>query len=139
MNLNSIVAPIIGSVNPLQPASLLLSTGPGPTQPDGSRQPTYSDPFTVSAQIQPISTGDLRKLDALNIQGVSQKIYINGILRGLQRINALGGDLVILSTGETYLVKAVLEQWAAGNVMWVCCAIVLQSDPRLPFQDDPRF
>ncbi len=43
-------------------------------------------PVTVSAQIQPISTGDLRKLDALNVQGVTQKVYINGILRGLQRI-----------------------------------------------------
>ncbi len=139
MNLNAVVAPIIGAVNPLQPASLLLSTGPGPTQPDGSRQPTYLAPFPVSAQIQPISTGDLRKLDALNIQGVSQKVYINGILRGLQRINALGGDLVILDTGETYLVKAVLEQWAAGNIMWACAAVVLQNDAKVSFVQRPQF
>jgi hypothetical protein len=139
MNLNAIIAPIIGAVNPLQPAAIYLSTGPGPTQPDGTRVPTYADPVTVSAQIQPISTGDLRKLDALNIQGVSQKVYINGILRGLQRINALGGDLVVLDTGETYLVKAVLEQWAAGNIMWVCVAVVLQNDAKTSYQDEPRF
>lgn len=139
MNLNQICAPLIGAVNPLQPAAVYLSTGPGPTQPDGTRVPTYADPVTVSAQIQPISTGDLRKLDALNIEGVSQKIYINGILSGLQRINALGGDLVVLDTGETYLVKTVLEQWAAGNIMWVCCAIVLQNDAETSFQDEPRF
>jgi hypothetical protein len=93
----------------------------------------------VSAQVQPISTGDLRKLDALNIQGVSQKVYLNGTLRGLQRINSLGGDLVVLDTGETYLVKAVMEQWAAGNIMWVCCAIVLQNDAKSDYQDRPRF
>jgi hypothetical protein len=93
----------------------------------------------VSAQVQPITTGDLRKLDALNIQGVSQKAYLNGTLRGLQRINSLGGDLVVLDTGETYLVKAVLEQWAAGNVMWVCAAIVLQNDAKTSHLDRPAF
>jgi hypothetical protein len=139
MNINQIVGPYIAAINPTQPASVLFSTGPGPTQPDGSRAPTYADPVSASAQVQPITTGDLRKLDALNIQGVSQKVYLNGTLRGLQRINSLGGDLLVLDTGETYLVKAVLEQWAAGNIMWVCCAIVLQNDAKTGYQNEPRF
>jgi hypothetical protein len=134
MNLQGLVAGYISAVNPQQPADVLLSIGPGPTQPDGSRTPAYADPFTVSAQIQPISTGDLRKLDALNIQGVNQKIYINGALRGLQRINQLGGDLVVLKTGETYLVKAVLEQWPD----WVSAAVVLQDEAKVPFVQRPQ-
>ncbi len=123
MNLQGLVVGYISAINPQQPASVLLSTGPGSTQPDGSRIPAYEDPFTVSAQVQPISTGDLRKLDALNIQGVNQKVYINGSLRGLQRVKKLGGDLVVLDCGDTYLVKAVLEQWPD----WVSAAVVLQN------------
>lgn len=134
MNLQGITAGHISAVNPAQPVSVYLSTGPGPTQPDGSRTPAYEDPFTASAQIQPITTGDLRKLDALNIQGVSQKIYLNGALRGLIRVKKTGGDLVVLKDGTTYLVKAVLEQWPD----WVSCAIVLQDDATVPFFQRPR-
>lgn len=137
MNLQNIAAGIVSAVNPQQPASVYLSTGPGPTQPDGSRTPTYDHPFTVSAQIQPLGTGDLRKLDALNIQGSNEKIYINGELRGIERVNRLGGDLVVLKTGETYLIKAVLEGWT--NVGWCCVAVVLQDDAKVGPVRRPRF
>lgn len=141
MNLNAIVAPAVGLISPQQPVTVYLSTGPTSTAPDGSRAGTYAEPFQATAQVQPISTGDLRKLEGLNIQGVNEKIYLNGQLRGLQRINALGGDLVILTDGTTYLVKAVLEAWrfvSAGNG-WCSVAVVLQNDQKMPFIQWPRF
>lgn len=137
MNLQQITASIISSINPTQPVTVYLSTGPGPTQPDGSRPPTYEDPFIASAQVQPITTGDLRKLDALNIQGVNQKVYLTGALRGIQRVNKLGGDLIVLKDGTTYLVKAVLEGWT--NVGWCSVAVVLQDDQKVGFIHRPRF
>jgi hypothetical protein len=140
VNLNAVVAPYTAAVAPQQPATVYLSTGQSPTAPDGSRAPLYADPFNVTLAVQPVSTGDLRKLEGLNIQGVSEKLYLNGQLRGLQRINQLGGDLVVLRDGTTYLVKAVLEAWrfvSAGNG-WSCVAVVLQNDAKVSFIERPR-
>ncbi len=140
MNLNAIVAQYTGAVAPQQPATVMLSTGQSPTAPDGSRDPEYAPSFSVTLAVQPISTGDLRKLEGLNIQGVTEKLYLNGQLRGLQRINKLGGDLVVLPDGRTFLVKAVLEAWrfvSAGNG-WSCVAVTLQNDAVVPYGQRPR-
>lgn len=141
MNLNAIIAPITAAIAPSQPVTVYLSAGPAATQTGGQRAPTYADPFLATAAIQPVTTGDLRKLEGLNIQGVSEKIYLNGQLRGLQRINQLGGDLVILPDGATYLIKAVLEAWrfVSAGEGWCCVAVVLQNDAKLPFIQRPRF
>lgn len=138
MNLNAIVGPYTGAVNPQSPVTVYLSTGPATTAADGSRQPTYAPPIIATMQVQPISTGDLRKLEGLNLQGKFTKLYLNGALRGLERINSLGGDLVVLPDGTTYLVKAVLEGWTP-TAGWCAVAAVLQNDNKLPFVQRPRF
>ena len=140
MNLNAVVAPYTAAICPQQAATVYLSTGQSATAPDGGRTPLYADPFTVTLAVQPVSTGDLRKLEGLNIQGVTEKLYLNGQLRGLQRINKLGGDLVVLRDGTTYLVTAVLAAWrfvSAGNG-WCSVAVLLQNDAKLPFVQWPR-
>lgn len=140
VNLNAVVAPIIGAISPQQPVTVYLSAGPGATAADGSRAPTYADSFEAVAQIQPITTGDMRKLEGLNLQGAFEKLYLNGQLRGLQRINSLGGDLVVLPDGTTYLVKAVLEAWrfVSAGEGWCAVAAVLQNDAKVPFILRPR-
>lgn len=140
MNLNAVVAPITAAVAPQQAATVYLSTGQAPTAPDGSRAPQYADPFTVTLAVQPVSTGDKRFLEGLNIQGVTEKLYLNGQLRGLQRINKLGGDLVVLRDGTTFLVKAVLEAWrfvSAGNG-WCAVAVIMQNDAIVPNVQRPQ-
>ena len=140
MNLNQIVAPYTAAIAPQQPATVYLSTGQSPTAPDGGRTPLYADPFPVTLAVQPVTTGDLRKLEGLNIQGVTEKLYLNGQLRGLQRVNKLGGDLVVLRDGRTFLVKAVLEAWrfvSAGNG-WSSVAVIMQNDTPVPFIEWPR-
>lgn len=137
MNLQGFTAGVISAVSPAQPANLLLSTGPGPTQPDGTKQPTYAPVIFVSAQIQPMSTNDLRKLDGLNLQNVNSKIYITGMLRGIQRVNQLGGDLVIFPDGTTYLIRAVLEDWFMDG--WTSVAVVQQNDSPIGYVERPRF
>jgi hypothetical protein len=91
----------------------------------------------VSAQIQPLGSGDLRKLDSLNIQGVNNKIYITGMLRGIQRVNKFGGDLVVFPDGTTYLVRSVLEDWFMDG--WTSVAVVLQNQSIVPYVQRPRF
>lgn len=140
MNLNAIAVQYTGAVTPPSTATLYLSTGPSATSASGNRTPTYAESFPLTLTVQPISTGDLRKLEGLNIQGVTEKLYLNGQLRGLQRVNKLGGDLVVLKDGTTYLVKAVLEAWrfVSAENGWCCVAVVLQNDAIVPDQDRPR-
>ena len=109
MNLHGIVAPIIGAVNPLVEASIEVSTG-NTTSADGTRVPKYAKAVKVMVQVQPLTGGDLRQMEGLNLQGDYQGIYINGHVDGLVRLENKGGDKITLSTG-VYLVTTVLETW----------------------------
>lgn len=51
MNLNAIVSPVIGAVNPMISIGVLISTGPADTQPDGTRPPTYATPGSFTGSI----------------------------------------------------------------------------------------
>jgi hypothetical protein len=83
-----------------------------------SRQQTVaSETMTTSlflpAQIQPVSSGDIRHMDALNIQGSMRTVYYNGNLDGLLRVALKGGDLVSLSDGSIWLVNNDSEPFFA--------------------------
>lgn len=111
MNLHQVVAGAIAAVNPHQPAIIQLSTGPGPTAPDGGRVPTYADPIQITAQVQSLTTQDLRHLEGLNIQGSQRTIYLNGNINAISRVNMLGGDLITIQDGSIWLTTAVIEAW----------------------------
>jgi hypothetical protein len=123
MNLHKVVAGSIAAVNPHQRATLQLSTG-YTTNTDFSRSPTYGTPIIVTAQVQSLSTQDLRHLEGLNIQGSERGIYITGILNAAQRPSAVGGDLVTLRDGTIWLTVAVIEQWPD----WVKVSVKLQNN-----------
>jgi hypothetical protein len=128
MNLNAIANGIVTSVNPNAAATLFISTG-NTVDSNYVQQPAY-DQVAVSAQVQPLTSGDIRQLDALNIQGAQKAIYINGAALGISRIKQRGGDLVVFADGvmpegNTWLVLASLEQWATT---WCKVAVSLQDD-----------
>jgi hypothetical protein len=121
MNLHSMAAQAVGSVNPHIPVTIKVSAG-YTTGADGSQVPAYSL-IEAIGQKQALSSQDLQKLQGLNVQGVTSKIYLNGNYDGVFRILGKGGDLIIFG-GRTYLVNAVLEQWPD----WVALGITLQLD-----------
>lgn len=127
MNLHQIASRVIDSVNPSQVATLQISMGYS-TNADGSRTPQYdpNGPFSVYAQVQELTTHDLRQLEGLNISGSSRSIYLNAYqstaLSAIVRVNQQGGDLVTLSDGSVWLTTAVLERWPD----WVKVAVTLQ-------------
>lgn len=126
MNLHGIVASYIGSVNPLMPVLVQISTGPSIIAADGTETPTYAADLILSGQIQPIQTRDLMQLDGVNLGGVHWKIYLNGQVDSIVRPEKKGGDLIVIPSGRhagTWLVVQVLEQFPD----WVCAAIVFQS------------
>ena len=122
MNLHSIASPLIGAVNPHQPASVQVSTG-YLTSLGGARTPQYQTYAGVTAQVQELSTADLRQLDALNIAGIRRKIYLNGQWNNLVRSQQKGGDLVTLPDGTIWLIVHVFEYWPD----WCSAAITLQN------------
>lgn len=80
--------------------------------------------LTVMAQVQELTTRDLRQLEGLNVQESQRSIYLSGSLDAVVRVNEKGGDLVVLADGRTWLVTAVLEKW----LTWCKVAATLQDD-----------
>jgi len=81
--------------------------------------------YQVLAQVQPLSSGELRHMDALNLQGTNRAIYLGGTLNGAVRATVKGGDLVKLPDGTTWLVTQSLEPFYS-TVGWTKAAITLQ-------------
>ena len=121
MNLHQTVNGAVAAINPMVAVTVKQSTG-YTTAADGSQVPTYQT-ISTQAQIQALSGGDLKKMEGLNVQNVSQKAYLNGNYEGVFRVLGKGGDLLIFG-GRTYLVVAVLERWPD----WCCVALSMQLD-----------
>lgn len=122
MNLHGIVSPIIAAVNPMAPGAIRRSDGYDIGA--GRKQvPKFTDPEDVRLQVQPLSAGDLRHLDAQNIQGVQRSVYMFGDTQGVVRPHAKGGDLLDFD-GQTWLVSVVFETWPG----WCKVGVKLQMD-----------
>jgi hypothetical protein len=121
MNLQGITAGIISAVNPRIAMVVQVSTG-YVTDADGTQSPQYS-PLEIDGDVQALSGSDIQRLNGLNIQGVTQKAYLNGKFEGVFRIMGKGGDLLQFD-GRTYLVNTVMERWPD----WVCVGITMQLD-----------
>lgn len=132
VNLRAIANSVTKAINPNVPATLYVSTG-NIVDANFRQQPQYQQ-TPIIAQVQPVSSGDLRKLDSLNIQGVQKAAYLNGSALAINRVLQLGGDLLVfpggyVPEGNTWLIKASLEQWAST---WCKVALVLQDDSLVP-------
>lgn len=121
MNLHGIASRVVSAVNPMIPVTVKVSTG-YTTSADGTQVPSYST-INTTGQVQMMSGKDLRQLEGLNVQGVTEKAYLNGNYEGVFRVLGKGGDLLVFG-GRTYLVMAVLERWPD----WCCVALTMQLD-----------
>ncbi len=121
MNLHSIVSGAISAVLPPTNLTIQVSTG-YTTNADGSRSPSYAPSQIKSGFMQALQYNDIVQLDALNIQGERRKIYINGQVDGLVRVENKGGDLITDPNGNVWLVVLVTEYWPD----WCSVAVTLQ-------------
>lgn len=123
MNLHKAVRGAIGRINPFSPAIVRVSDGF--TIGAGRKQvPKYLPDQTISIQLQPLSPGDLRHVDGMNLQGLLKSIHVDGNYYGVNREKVLGGDLIIIGT-ETWLVIEPLELWPN----WCRLLVQLQVTP----------
>lgn len=126
MNLHGLVRGPIGTVNPDSTVLLYRSIG-YTTGSGGRRVPNYAGVRTVQAQIQPISSRELRHLQSQNIQGVFRSVYLYGDVEGIVRVNQRGGDLLQFAPVKgdpvaDWLVVQVFETWPD----WCRVAVCLQ-------------
>lgn len=126
MNLHSIAAPIIAAVNPMLTVQLSRATG-YTVNPDGSQVPNQPAILPVQAQVQALTGSELKQLSGLNLQGEMLGMYVNGTLLGEVRPDGIGGDLVTLPDGSTWLVVHVLENWSR-SAHWTKVALQRQDD-----------
>lgn len=127
-NLRAIANSVTRVINPNVPATLYISTG-NTISASHVQVPAY-DLEPVTAQVQPLSSKDVRQLDALNIQGAEKAIYLNGTALAINRVLQLGGDLVVFAPGiqpegTTWKILASLEQWGKT---WCKVGVILQDD-----------
>lgn len=125
MNLNRVVGGITASVNPRLICKYQASVGYS-VGPDGTQFPAYMTSIPVIAQVQPLSSTDLRMLDALNLQGNFRAMYVDMRWQGLNRPQVKGGDLVTEPDGTIWLVTTELEAWSA-SAGWTKVAVTQQN------------
>lgn len=119
MNLHGIASAAIGSVNPFINVLYRRATGGYTTSPSGKRTPLFTDFPGTPIQLQGLSAKDVQHMDALNITGLLRSIHMNGDTQAVDRANAKGGDLFVI-TGTEWLVVQVMETWPD----W--CRVVVQ-------------
>jgi hypothetical protein len=112
--------------NPNITVTWLKSTG-YTTSASGARTPTTTSQV-ISAQVQGLSSEDLKHTDGLNIQGVMRSVHIFGNVQGVVRIDQQGGD--ILQFPE--LPGGAIRNWKVIQVMetwptWSRVLVALQS------------
>ena len=125
MNLNNAVSGITASVNPRLVCQYQASIG-NTVGANGKPVPAYATPVPVLTQVQPLSSTDLRMLDALNLQGNFRAMYVDMKWQGLNRPEIKGGDLVTEPDGTVWLVSTELEAWSA-SAGWTKVAVTQQN------------
>lgn len=115
LNLRNIANSVTRTVNPNVLATIRHSTG-YTTGDDGTQIPSFSE-FTVPVQVQPITTGDIQKLEALNIQGVHRAIYVSAEVEAQIRVDKQGGDQIVFPAG-------VMPEDNGNPTMWIVTAVL---------------
>lgn len=129
MSLRGLANSMTSAINPNVLGVVLLSTG-STTAATGKQSPAFAEPIVdVALQVQALTTGDLKKLDALNIQGVDRTVFIDGQLHGVERLAQKGGDFLFFSNAW-WLINAVLEPWDSSG--W--CKVAVTQQVKAPIQ-----
>lgn len=127
MNLHGTVRGAITSVNPDVWATFQRSAG-NTVNAAYKQVPAYAPAVQVRIQHQPLSAGEIKHADALNLQGVLRTVYMYGNTQGIVRPTQQGGDLLafpLVPRGPTlnWLVVEVTETWPD----WSCVIVALQA------------
>ena len=111
MNLHGLASGVTRSVNPMMACQWSKNTG-ATTAIGGKRTPTYATPVTISAQVQQLTAADIKHMNNQNIASITRKVWSSTILTATDREAGVGGDLLTLPDGTTWLVVQLMEVWS---------------------------
>ena len=131
MNLNSIANAVIVSVNANEDVYLIQSLGQQNIK--GRIVSDFAPAQLVSAQIQPISTDDLKQFDNTLRTEITRKFYLASKTlaghkpQGIVRVNQQGGDFIYRITDNTFFkIVSVIDDYSQEG--WVSVAATMQVD-----------
>lgn len=115
MNLNAIAAGITRSVSPPIAGTLRYPVGIA-TWPDGKVMQVYLDQ-PVTLDVQALTGRALMHTQAMNLQGIVKSVYCNTNIRGMDRQDGVGGDVLTFDDGDgaaDWIASTVVERWPTG-------------------------
>jgi hypothetical protein len=122
LNLSHIAGAYVSAVNPWITGQYQKSTGYS-TDPSGERIPSYTAAVPLTIQMQAMTSGDLRQVSGLNLNGELRAMYCNGAIEGVDRPQSLGGDMITLPDASIWLVAKVLENWNTTSGWTKFCVV----------------
>lgn len=109
MNLHQIVSGAINSVNPFQKITITPRSGYAVNE-YGEAIPNEDASYEVMAQIQPLTSEDIKFINNYNESTVYKAFYVSANTFGVNRPMAKGGDKVEWN-GKTFFVASMPEDW----------------------------
>jgi hypothetical protein len=131
MNLHSVVAGVIGAINPHEEVTVYTNTGT--TNVKGKITPTY-EKSTRRAQVQGISESDLKLTARLAESEHRLKFWLDAPVTTINRVTQSAGDIIGRADGTYWLIVACADDFAP--VGWQSVLCVLQVDPPAGLPDD---
>ena len=128
MNLHGMARSAIAAVHPEEGVRLYQAVGQGECL--GVITPSYTEAQAVQAQIQSLSTDELRNVEDVARTAQVRRAYLFGppvtalVPQGMVRPLARSGDMLRRADGTWWLVTGMLEDYSASG--WVCVQITQQ-------------
>ena len=109
MNLHEIASNAINAINPFQEITITPRGGYSVNQ-YGETTSTEGTSYTIKADIQPVSSEDIRFINNYNESTIYKAFWVSANTFGLNRPMAKGGDKVVCGN-KTYYVTSMPEDW----------------------------
>lgn len=109
MNLHEVVSSAINAINPFQEITI-VSRGGYVVNDYGETVVCTDKKITVMADIQPVSSEDIKFINNYNQSSIYKSFYVSEDVHGLNRPLAKSGDIIEWN-GNTYYVTSLKEGW----------------------------
>lgn len=109
MNLHEIVKSAISAINPFQQITIIRKGG-YTVDEYGVATSTTTETINVMADIQPVSSEDIKFITNYNQSTIYKAFWITGKASGLNRPLAKGGDIIEWN-GNKYYIVTMPEDW----------------------------
>lgn len=109
MNLHEIVSGAINSINPFQEITITPRED-YTVNIYGEAEPINKESYTIMAQIQPVSSEDIKFINNYNESTVYMAFWLSANTSGLNRPLLKGGDKVVWGN-KTFFITNMPEDW----------------------------